>query len=155
MSPGGRTENSPRSRPELLPSSVTVTIAVNDIRGLIPDCPASGSRYGFSPLSRVASPVPPPMATLLIGAIPDISLRFARRFVRAATGIDTFFGPRQSSDRHSINDMRFDNLFYIFSPHASIPDAFRVNHYSGPVFALIETTGAVGSNGRFQSARRQ
>jgi hypothetical protein len=35
MSPGGKTENSPRKRPELLPSSVTVTIAVNDIRGPI------------------------------------------------------------------------------------------------------------------------
>jgi hypothetical protein len=35
MSPGGKTENSPRKRPELLPSSVTVTIAVNEIRGQI------------------------------------------------------------------------------------------------------------------------
>ena len=51
-SPGGRMPSSRRSRPELPPSSATVTTAVR-----LPE-------YSFSPRSSVDSPVPPPMATI-------------------------------------------------------------------------------------------
>src|SRR3989449_11662165 len=52
MSPGGRMPSSRRSRPELPPSSNTVTTAV---RLLV---------NSFSPRSSVESPVPPPMTTM-------------------------------------------------------------------------------------------
>ncbi|MNS67464.1 hypothetical protein D3C72_1007180 [compost metagenome] len=52
MSPGGKTPNSSRSRPEEPPSSATVTIAV------------MLSEYSLSPRRSVESPVPPPMATI-------------------------------------------------------------------------------------------
>ena len=67
MSPGGGTSNSERSRPELRPSSVTVTIAVSSILG----CESGGMvvvselRKGRRPESRVARPVPPPIAATL------------------------------------------------------------------------------------------
>src|SRR5207249_9377005 len=53
ISPGGNTPSSSRSRPELPPSSVTVTITDNSAR----NC--------FSPRNRVDRPVPPPMQTIL------------------------------------------------------------------------------------------
>src|SRR5690348_11015529 len=53
MSPGGKTCSSSRSRPELPPSSVTVTMT--DKRALI----------FFNPRNRVERPVPPPIETIL------------------------------------------------------------------------------------------
>ncbi len=52
MSPGGSTPSSRRSRPELPPSSNTVTTAVTE------------TPYRLSPRSRVDRPVPPPTATI-------------------------------------------------------------------------------------------
>src|SRR5579884_1487353 len=62
ISPGGRTSNSRRNRPELPPSSVTVTTAVRSA------CFGSAV-YRFKPCRRVESPVPPPMDTMRSGSI--------------------------------------------------------------------------------------
>src|ERR1017187_8189376 len=64
MSPGGRTSNSRRRRPELPPSSVTVTMAVISTEGLV------GPRGGaccFSPGRTRDRPGPPPMETTRSG----------------------------------------------------------------------------------------
>ena len=61
MSPGGRTRKSRRKRPELPPSSVTVTMAVIETVG------RSGTAQAFSPLRSVDSPLPPPMETMRRG----------------------------------------------------------------------------------------
>src|SRR3954449_2333925 len=53
MSPGGRTFNSSRRRPELPPSSVTVTITERRALNF------------FRPRKRVERPVPPPIETIL------------------------------------------------------------------------------------------
>ncbi len=58
-SPGGKTFKSSLSLPELLPASVTVTIAVRlEVR-----C--------FKPSRTFGSPVPPPIATILGGFLAD------------------------------------------------------------------------------------
>src|SRR5262249_9055285 len=75
--------------------------------------------------------------------------------MRAERGVDTFIGQRQSGDRDSVDNVRFNNLFDILSPHSAVPDAFRVNHHGRSVLALIQTTGAVSANRRIQSACRQ
>src|SRR5204863_9716350 len=61
MSPGGRTSNSRRNRPELPPSSLTVTTAVRSTE------PAPALTKRFSPRSSVDNPVPPPIETILSG----------------------------------------------------------------------------------------
>ena len=53
-----------RKRPELPPSSVTVTTAVISATGGRGFAPPVGSAYFFSPLRSVDKPVPPPMATI-------------------------------------------------------------------------------------------
>src|SRR5207244_5152188 len=53
ISPGGGTPSSSRRRPELPPSSVTVTITDKSARNF------------FSPRNSVESPFPPPMETIL------------------------------------------------------------------------------------------
>src|SRR6202040_2034271 len=67
ISPGGRMRFSRRIRPELPPSSVTVTMAVRSLTGLCRSAGSSRRRvtYSFSPRKRVDSPVPPPNATTL------------------------------------------------------------------------------------------
>src|SRR4029453_7351948 len=63
ISPGGSICNSSRSRPELPPSSETVTIAESfEMRGS--SVGRSLTRH-FSPASKVERPVPPPIATRL------------------------------------------------------------------------------------------
>src|SRR5579863_4016387 len=64
MSPGGRTSNSRRRRPELPPSSVTVTMAVMSMEGILG---AAWWTKCFRPCSRADSPFPPPMATTRSG----------------------------------------------------------------------------------------
>src|ERR1022692_111151 len=66
ISPGGRTSNSRRSRPELPPSSVTVTMAVISSAGTAgsPAFPKS-----LSPCSSAESPVPPPIETTRSGEV--------------------------------------------------------------------------------------
>src|SRR5215218_2502822 len=56
MSPGGRTPNSRRGRPEEPPSSVTVTTPVSCLR-------RSDPTWCFSPRRSTDRPVPPPTAT--------------------------------------------------------------------------------------------
>src|SRR6267378_2361858 len=67
ISPGGRMRFSRRRRPELPPSSVTVTMAVRSLTGLWWFAQSSRRRvtYSFRPRNRVESPVPPPRATTL------------------------------------------------------------------------------------------
>src|SRR5262249_13326763 len=66
MSPGGSTSNSRRSRPELPPSSLTVTIAVMSSCGAAPSTTRACS---FRPERSAERPVPPPMATTLRGDV--------------------------------------------------------------------------------------
>src|ERR1700681_2114239 len=63
MSPGGSTRYSRRRRPELPPSSVTVTIAARSLIGWRSDSCRRRATYCFSPRSSIESPVPPPIAT--------------------------------------------------------------------------------------------
>src|SRR5579872_311086 len=70
MSPGGRMLNSLRRRPLEPPSSLTVTTAERSRMTEVSD-PGQGSSLGprtkrLSPLRRVESPVPPPIATTRI-----------------------------------------------------------------------------------------
>src|SRR5258707_359009 len=67
ISPGGRMRFSRRRRPELPPSSVTVTMAVRSLTGLWGFAASSRRRvtYFLSPRRRVDRPVPPPSATTL------------------------------------------------------------------------------------------
>ena len=66
MSPGGRMRFSRRRRPELPPSSVTVTIAVRLAMGcsVLISSRRRETRF-LRPRSRVERPVPPPRATTL------------------------------------------------------------------------------------------
>src|SRR5205823_1269389 len=64
ISPGGRTSNSRRRRPELPPSSVTVTMAVISTAGA---AESAGRVYRLRPFSTDDRPVPPPMATTRSG----------------------------------------------------------------------------------------
>src|SRR5689334_15079526 len=73
MSPGGRMSKSRRSRPELPPSSVTVTTAAISTAGR----PASALSFAtracfFSPDNSVDNPVPPPIDTIRSGALSRI-----------------------------------------------------------------------------------
>src|SRR5688500_14106194 len=75
ISPGGRTLKSRRNRPELPPSSETVTTAVKSVtsrrrsavaRGKADSSLCSSTTYFLSPRSNVERPVPPPMETIFI-----------------------------------------------------------------------------------------
>jgi hypothetical protein len=68
MSPGGRTSNSRRKRPELPPSSLTATTAT------ISTAPAPILVYRFSPRNKVARPVPPPIETMRSGVYPPLAI---------------------------------------------------------------------------------
>ena len=64
MSPGAGIRYASRRRPELPPSSATVTMAVSRSRSLTGShIHPSGKRASFSPRRRIGSPVPPPSAT--------------------------------------------------------------------------------------------
>src|SRR5580704_10173224 len=63
MSPGGSTRYSRRRRPELPPSSVTVTTAARSLIGWRSDSCLRRATKCFNPRSSIESPVPPPMAT--------------------------------------------------------------------------------------------
>src|SRR5215472_7406412 len=66
MSPGGKMRFSRRNRPELPPSSVTVTMAARSEMGRSAVASSSGRRTtcSFKPRNKVESPVPPPKATM-------------------------------------------------------------------------------------------
>ena len=63
MSPGGRTRYSRRRRPELPPSSVTVTTAVKSEIGCFGRRFPRSAMCSFRPRSTAERPVPPPSAT--------------------------------------------------------------------------------------------
>src|SRR5271155_5205351 len=77
MSPGGSTRYSRRKRPELPPSSVTVTTAARSAIGSGVRSFLRVATYSFSPRSTVESPVPPPSATIRTGTV-RIATRFSR-----------------------------------------------------------------------------
>src|SRR5579885_2560522 len=88
MSPGGRIRKSRRSRPELPPSSVTVTMALSDvIAGLREGAPEGSAMLCFSPRRTVDNPVPPPIATTLIW-------RELLSWTQQAIGLRSGAGPR-------------------------------------------------------------
>src|SRR6185295_7373360 len=67
ISPGGSTSKSRRRRPELPPSSLTVTTAeISTEESSEGGRPCAGT-YCFSPCSSAESPVPPPIATTCSG----------------------------------------------------------------------------------------
>src|SRR5262245_31138468 len=74
ISPGGSIWNSSLKRPELPPSSVTVTTAVSvSIQGnLLSAATGSGRAKALSPANSVERPVPPPIDTILM---PEFTLR--------------------------------------------------------------------------------
>src|SRR5215470_9807814 len=75
MSPGGRILYSRRRRPELPPSSITVTTAAKSDMGRF-DCFFFSATYSFSPRSTVERPVPPPSATILTGRARGCAISF-------------------------------------------------------------------------------
>src|ERR1017187_8274797 len=80
ISPGGKTSNSRRSRPELPPSSVTVTMAVISSAGTA-GSPAL-AKY-LSPCSSAESPVPPPIETTRSGEVSPMGELSGRRALPA------------------------------------------------------------------------
>src|SRR5215469_17105204 len=66
MSPGGKMRFSRRNRPELPPSSVTVTMAARSEigRSAVASSSARRTTCSFRPRNKVESPVPPPRATM-------------------------------------------------------------------------------------------
>src|SRR5438045_2108388 len=87
MSPGGRMRFSRRKRPELPPSSVTVTIAVRSAMGCRRRAESSRRRvtYSLSPRSSVERPVPPPRATILKPR--DVFFELGLRFIMGAENL--------------------------------------------------------------------
>jgi len=63
--------------------------------------------------------------------------------VRARLGVDALIGKPQPLDRASIDQMLLHNFRGILRLHVPIPDRFRINHYSWPVFALVQAAGLV------------
>ena len=63
--------------------------------------------------------------------------------MRATGGVNTFFGKHEAFYRPTVHNVRFDNFLDIRGGNAAIPDAVRINHDGGPVFALIETAGHI------------
>src|SRR5580693_10193286 len=80
MSPGGRTRYSRRNRPELPPSSVTVTTAARSAMGSGVRTFLRVATYSFSPRSTVESPVPPPSATIRTGSVRSSDALFTKPF---------------------------------------------------------------------------
>src|SRR5271163_3865387 len=80
MSPGGSTRYSRRRRPELPPSSVTVTTAARSAMGSGVRSFLRVATYSFSPRSTVESPVPPPSATIRTGTVRSSADFFTERF---------------------------------------------------------------------------
>src|ERR1044071_931869 len=76
ISPGGSTSNSRRSRPELPPSSLTVTTAV--MSTVLARC--------LRPCRSADSPVPPPIATTRRGTLSSMDNGYARVY-----GLPPFF----------------------------------------------------------------
>jgi hypothetical protein len=69
--------------------------------------------------------------------------------------VQAFVCQHQSGDRYFVDNVRFDDFPNVFGSDSAIPDCFGINDHRWPVFALIQTTGAIGSDGGFQSARSQ
>src|ERR1017187_9743947 len=100
MSPGGSTSNSRRTRPELPPSSVTVTVAVISSAGTAgsPAFPKS-----LSPCSSAESPVPPPIETTRSGEVSPMGEASGGRALPAFLfGIDQGVEGRLVSQRGEI-----------------------------------------------------
>ena len=84
MSPGGRTPRVSRRRPELPPSSITVTIPVSQSGASMPSPLPQTSRR---PSSTIGSPVPPPIATTRgVGSMPRLTDNGAAQTGRAGSG---------------------------------------------------------------------
>src|SRR5271157_1713883 len=120
ISPGGRTSNSRRSRPELPPSSVTVTMAVMSSAGTA-GSPALAKC--FSPCSSTESPVPPPIETTRSGEVSPMGDAAGRRALPAFLfGVDQGVKGRLIGQRREIGVLarnqaiarfQFDGAFQI------------------------------------------
>src|SRR5437016_2412161 len=106
MSPGGRMRFSRRKRPELPPSSVTVTMAARSAMGRSAVARPSERRItcSLSPRSSVESPVPPPRATTRKPGERafDLEARFVIRIFGIAEAA-SFHGKESNTARRSRN----------------------------------------------------
>jgi hypothetical protein len=73
----------------------------------------------------------------------------------ATGGVDAFFRKHEAFYRPAVHDVGFDNLFDIRGGNATVPDAFRINHDCGPVFALVETARHVRAHSFLESTERK
>jgi hypothetical protein len=76
--------------------------------------------------------------------------------VGALWSVDAFFRQHQSRDRNFVDDVRLDDFPNVFGgTDSAIPDGFGINDHSRAVFALIQASGAIGTDRAFQSAFSQ
>lgn len=75
--------------------------------------------------------------------------------MRTAGSIDAFLREHEPLNRVTVHDVRFDDLFDIVSGDSSIPNRIRIDDHSGPVLALIEATGHIGTHPLFESSQRE
>ena len=61
-------------------------------------------------------------------------------------GVDAAIGKAEALDRAARHEVLFDDLGCVFRAHKAIPDCLGIDHYGGPVLALIQTKGLVDTN---------
>ena len=75
--------------------------------------------------------------------------------VLAGFRVQARVGDTQALDWLSADDVGFDNFIHIGFGDVAVPDCVGVDDNIGPVFALIEAAGLVGSHSALQAALRQ
>src|SRR5437899_2271175 len=78
-------------------------------------------------------------------------LQWLRSPVRTSRSVDALFRQHQPLHRLSIHDMRLDDLVHIVRGHAPIPHRIGIDHDSGSVFTLVQTSRHVGTNSLLES----
>ena len=75
--------------------------------------------------------------------------------MRATGSVDAFFGKHEAFYRLAVHDVGFDDLFDVRGGNATVPDAIRIHHDGGPVFALVETSRHIRAHSFLESAERE
>ena len=73
----------------------------------------------------------------------------------AGFGVQARVRDAQSLDRPSADDVRFDDLIHIGLGDVAVPYRIGIDHEVGPMLALVETAGLVGSHSSLEPALRQ
>jgi hypothetical protein len=73
----------------------------------------------------------------------------------AGLGVNTIFLEHQPGNWGSINNMRLDDLCYIFRLYSSIPDSFGIDYNGRAMFTLVKTSRSISSHGFFQSTKEE